>query len=144
MNLGRELRTLRYAEGWRVWCVRETQSGLQLASVIHDADWPVGGEAVACCVEGRHGIHAARDPGAIWTYLRGRDDADVVARVLGRVALSGRVVEHEYGWRGERAAPLSFVTDDARMQSLLDANRVRLGHARQRGRLRSRPPRARV
>ena len=144
MNLGRELRSLRYAEGWRVWCVRETASGLRLASVVHDGDWPVGGELVACCVDGGHGIHAARDPAAIWSYLRGRDEADVIARVLGRVALTGHVVEHEHGWRGERAYPLSFVTDDPRMQSLLDANRVRVRHARQRHRVPVRRQRARA
>ncbi len=137
MELGPKLRVSAYAEGWRVWCVRETASGLQLASVVHDADWPVGGELTACCVDGDHGIHAARDPAAIWSYLRGRDDPDVIARVLGRVALTGRVVEHEHGWRGERARPVSFVTEDRRMQSLLDAGRLRVRHARQRHRVRN-------
>lgn len=136
MELGQELRVVDYAEGWRVWCVRETPSGLELTSVVHDADWPIGRELVACCVDGAHGIHAARDPAAIWSYLRGRDEPGVIARVLGRVALTGRVIEHEHGWRGERAYPLSFVTDDARMQSLLDANRVRVRHARERHRVR--------
>lgn len=144
MDLGQLLGAATYAEGWRVWCVRETPSGLQLASVIHDADWPVGGELVACCLDGEHGIHAARDPAAIWSYLRGRDESGVIARVLGRVALTGRVVEHEHGWRGERAHPLSFVTDDPRLQSLLDANRVRVRHARQRHRIRGRRDRARA
>lgn len=144
MELGRALRTVAYAEGWRVWCVRQTRDGLRLASVIHEADWPAGGELHACCVEGAHGIHAARDPAAIWTYLRGRDGADIVARVLGLVALTGRVIEHENGWRAERAYPLSFVTDDPRVQSLLDANRVRLRHARERDRVRGGRSRARV
>ncbi len=144
MNLGRELRALAYAEGWRVWCVRETRDGIRLASVIHEADWPVAGELHACCIEGKHGIHAARDPAAIWTYLRGRDEPDVIARVLGRVALTGRVIEHEHGWRAERAYPLSVVTDDRGVQSLLDAYRLRLRHARERHCVRGGRSRARV
>jgi hypothetical protein len=55
------------------------------------------------------GIHAARDPASVWTYLHGRDDPQTVRRVLGRVLLWGRVVEHELGWRASHARPLDFV-----------------------------------
>ena len=112
-----------YAEpliGWRVWCVVETRVGLLLASVIHDHVWPVGRETLARC-EHSHpapdpecgcGIHAAREPAAVLSYLRGRDELSTVARVLGRVQLWGRVVEHEDGWRAERAYPLDLVGGD--------------------------------
>jgi hypothetical protein len=109
-----------YAEaliGWRVWCVVETRAGLLLASVIHDHVWPVGRETVAACLHGHAapnadcacGIHAAREPAAVLSYLHGRDEPSTVARVLGRVRLWGRVVEHEGGWRAERAYPLDLV-----------------------------------
>ena len=108
-----------YAEpliGWRVWCVLETQDGLRLASVIHDQVWEVDGKTVAHCEAGHSapdetctcGIHAAREPAPVLTYLRGRDEPRTVARVLGRVALWGRVVEHEEGWRAEFAQPVDM------------------------------------
>ena len=110
-----------YAEaliGWRVWCLVETRDGPRLASVIKDELWPHGGELIARCHErGRHdapeenctcGIHAARDPATVWTYLRGRNDPPTVGRALGRVALWGRVVEHEHGWRASHALPLDI------------------------------------
>jgi hypothetical protein len=112
-----------YAEaliGWRVWCVVETRHGLRLASVIKDELWPLGEELVAhCAADADHdapqqectcGIYAAREPATVWTYLRGRDDPPVVRRVLGRVALWGRVVEHEHGWRASHALPLELYT----------------------------------
>lgn len=156
MELGKALRVVEYAEGWRVWCVQEATNGLRLASVVREAAWPRGTDVIALCdldhvapdVECTCGIHAAREPALLWTYLHGRDEAATVARVLGRVALWGRVVEHEHGWRAERAYPLSFVTGDsvlsARLSSLLDADRVRGGHARERHRVRGRRSRARA
>ena len=120
-----------YAEaliGWRVWCVVETRAGLRLASVIHEHAWPVAHETVARCDNGHEapdpacacGIHAAREPAAVLSYLHGRDEPRTVARVLGRVQLWGRVVEHEGGWRAERAYPLDFVAD-AELARALDA-----------------------
>jgi hypothetical protein len=110
-----------YAEaliGWRVWCLVRTRDGVRLASVIEDDVWPLGRALVACCrAHGDHeapnescacGIYAARDPATVWTYLRGRDEPRTVRRVLGRVALWGRVVEHEHGWRASHAYPVSF------------------------------------
>jgi hypothetical protein len=149
VNLGNPLRVVQYAEGWRVWCVQETPSGLRLASVIHEEMWPCDGDVLAECGAEGHvapdvdcvcGVHAAREPAAIWSYLRGRDDARTVARVIGRVALWGRVVEHEHGWRGERAFALSLVSGDPALRRVVssgaDARRARLGHARERDRVR--------
>ena len=102
--------------GWRVWCVVRTTEGLRLASVIHEQTWEPGLPAVAACAE-RHaapleactcGIHAAREPAPALPYLRGRDEPETVARVLGRVALWGTVVEHEHGWRASHARPLEL------------------------------------
>jgi hypothetical protein len=155
MELGKALRVVDYAEGWRVWCAQETSNGLRLASVVHEAVWPRRTDLHALCDLDHHvapdvdctcGIHAAREPARLWTYLHGRDEPATVARVLGGVALWGRVVEHEHGWRAERAFPLSFVTGDPvlqrRLSSLLDADRARLGHAWQRRRIRDGRPRA--
>jgi hypothetical protein len=102
--------------GWRVWCVAETPDGLRLASVIHDHVWDAGRPALAGCPEPHPapsaactcGIHAARDAAPVLPYLRGRNDPGVVGRVLGRVLLWGTVIEHEHGWRAERAQPLEL------------------------------------
>jgi hypothetical protein len=100
--------------GWRVWCVTRRRDNFRLASVIRDQVWPADGETIARCESGHAapdehcacGIHAAREPAAILSYLRGRDEPATVARVLGRVQLWGRVIEHEAGWRAERARAL--------------------------------------
>ena len=127
--------------GWRVWCVVRRDGALRLASVIADELWPLEGELVARCraheipgsvvlLDGHPlhpapasdctcGIYAAREPATIWTYLRGRDEPDTVARVLGRVLLWGRAVEHEDGWRAERAYPLDFYTGDLDLKARL-------------------------
>jgi hypothetical protein len=129
--------------GWRVWCVVRRGSELRLGSVIADELWPRGRELVASCraheipsnsvLLGRNrdhrapertctcGIYAAREPAAVWTYLRGRDEHDTVARVLGRVRLWGRVVEHEAGWRAQFAYPLEVYTGDPELRRALNA-----------------------
>jgi len=94
--------------------VTRTRNGFRLASVIHEHVWPAGVEAIARCESGHAaphedcacGIHAAREPAAVLSYLRGRDEPATVTRVLGRVELWGRVIEHERGWRAERARPV--------------------------------------
>jgi hypothetical protein len=144
--------------GWRVWCVVRRGGELRLASVIADELWPFDTELVARCrahevpsgslfvdrpavhpapaSDCTCGIYAAREPAAVWTYLRGRDEVDTVARVLGRVLLWGRLVEHDCGWRAERAYPLDVYTGDvelkSRLGSMLDARRAHRRHARQR------------
>ena len=151
--------------GWRVWCVVSGGGELRLGSVIQDDVWPVGAAFVARCraheppanrrllrePEGHVapaaactcGIYAAREPAGAWTYLRGRDEPDTVARVIGRVMLWGRVVEHEDGWRAERAYPLDVYTGDRalqpRLEWLLDAPCTDLRHARERDRARRGP-----
>jgi hypothetical protein len=151
--------------GWRVWCVVRHGAELRLGSVIQDDVWPLGAPFVARCRAHEPpanrlllrdpyahdvpaagctcGIYAAREPAGAWSYLRGRDEAHTVARVIGRVMLWGRVVEHEDGWRAERACPLDVYTGDRelrrRLGSVLDARRADLGHARERGRARRGP-----
>jgi hypothetical protein len=133
--------------GWRAWCVVRYGADFRLASVIQDDVWPTDAPFVARCRAHEPpanrllprdrelhaapaagctcGIYAAREPAGAWTYLRGRDDADTVARVIGRVMLWGKVVEHEDGWRAERARPLDVYTGDRglrrRLESVLEA-----------------------
>jgi len=116
--------------GWRVWTVRETRAGIRLCSVLHDTVWAHSATAVAVCAEGHSheapelsctcGFHAAHDPVDALTYLRGRDDARTLCRVLGEVTLSGRVVETESGWRAARAYPARLYASDATLAGLLD------------------------
>ena len=100
--------------GWRAWRISTSRDGLRLRSAVFDDAWEPGAEFVGSCTDGGHavpceacacGVHAARDPSEAARYLVGRDDPDVVHRVVGLVTLTGRVVEHERGWRAERGMP---------------------------------------
>ena len=117
--------------GWRAWVVTESDSGLRIASVLHDLVWPVDGPVVAECR--RHedpfaeplpphpvpgtacgcGFHAARDPVDALSYARGRNEPGTVCRILGEVTLWGHVVETEAGWRASHAYPLRLYVPDA-------------------------------
>jgi hypothetical protein len=127
--------------GWRVWLVVERDGGLRLASVVHDELWPAKGALVARCRRDENrflepselaahaaphedcscGIHAARDPDDVRSYLRGRDEPRTVCRVLGTVLLWGSVVECEHGWRASYAYPHHLLLDDPEVERLLAA-----------------------
>ena len=99
-NAVREVSGVR-VRAWRVWTVRETRAGVRLCSVLHDTVWTPSAAAVAACAEAHSheapeltctcGFHAVHDPVDALTYLRGRDEARTLCRVLGEVTLSGRV-----------------------------------------------------
>jgi hypothetical protein len=133
METGNALRELAEAApvvGWRAWVVTETAAGLRLGSVLHDDVWTPGTTALAACrrrddlfaepaaphetpgFECGCGFHAARDPVDALSYLRGRDEAATVCRILGAVALWGRLVETEAGWRASAAYPVRLYVDD--------------------------------
>jgi hypothetical protein len=114
--------------GWRSWAAVEDKSGLVLRSVVYESRWPPGERLVAACHhqpgsrllarllrlepheapdEGcQCGIYAACAPDLALPYL-GR--LGLVRRaksaLIGRVALWGRVIECERGWRGAFAYP---------------------------------------
>jgi hypothetical protein len=131
MEIGRALREAAdVVVGWRAWTVRETDAGLRLGSVIHDLVWDVGEAAVASCrrdddpfaepvplhpVPGGEcncGFHVARDPADALPYLRGRDEADTIGRILGEVAAWGHVIRTERGWRASMAYPVRLYVAD--------------------------------
>jgi hypothetical protein len=123
--------------GWRVWIVTATPDGLRLGSVLHDQVWAPGTTALASCrrPEGLFaeplpphqtpspvcgcGFHAARDPVDALSYLQGRDETATICRLLGEVALWGRLVETEGGWRAAAAYPVRlYVADEAIAEAL--------------------------
>jgi hypothetical protein len=131
-NAVRELFEAAPVVGWRAWVVTETAAGLRLGSVLYDEVWTPGTTALATCRRredffaeplGEHptpglecgcGYHAARDPADALSYLRGRNESTTVCRILGEVAIWGRVVETEAGWRAGAAYPFRlYVPDDA-------------------------------
>jgi hypothetical protein len=140
METGKAIRELTEAApvvGWRVWIVTATAEGLRLGSVLHDEVWAPGTTALASC--GRHddlfaepmpshsspgpecgcGFHAARDPVDALSYLQGRDEPATVCRLLGEVALWGRLIETEAGWRAAAAYPVRlYVADPAIAEAL--------------------------
>lgn len=127
-NAVRELSGTR-VRGWRVWTVRKTREGIRLCSVLHDTVWTPSAPAVATCAEEHShespalscscGFHAAHDPVDVLTYLHGRDDGRTLCRVLGEVALFGRIVETEGGWRGSHAYPARLYVSDGALVEML-------------------------
>ena len=130
-NAIRELVDAAPVVGWRAWVVTQTDAGLRLGSVLYDDVWVPGTTALASCR--RHddlfadplpphetpgfpcgcGFHAALDPVDALSYLRGRDEPATVCRILGEVALWGRLVETEAGWRAGAAYPVRLYVDNA-------------------------------
>ena len=120
-----------YAEpliGWRTWAAVEEDGALTLRSVVFDGRWPPGERVAAACLHrarngllGRMfrleahqapdedcecGLYAAPGPDQVLPYL----DRHALLRwarsaVVGRVALWGRVIECERGWRAAFAYP---------------------------------------
>jgi hypothetical protein len=95
-------------EGWRTWVLDRDGDDLRLVSPLVDALWPGGRPFGATCR--RHaghrapaqdcscGIYAVSSPADLGSVCAG-------VSVVGSVALWGRVVEHERGYRGELAYP---------------------------------------
>jgi hypothetical protein len=131
METGKALReTVTMVRGWRAWVVTETAAGPRLGSVLHELTWAAGEPALASCR--RHddpfaqplplhpvpssvcncGFHAARDAADALSYLRGRDEAGTICRILGEVDLWGHVIETEAGWRASHAYPARLYVDD--------------------------------
>jgi hypothetical protein len=77
-------------------------------------EWPVAGLTALPCRDGASpalgcscGIYATnglRDPGAAW-----RSGPHYAHHVIGAVALWGRVVEHELGYRAQHARPVALL-----------------------------------
>jgi hypothetical protein len=97
-------------QAWRTWTLVGSRDGseVRLAPIAGDGKpWPPRRPAAASCTRHRShvgpelhctcGLHAASSPDAL---RRTRDPA-----VLGTVALWGRVVEHEHGFRASFAYP---------------------------------------
>jgi hypothetical protein len=131
-NAIRELAEAAPVVGWRAWVVTETSEGLRLGSVLYDEVWTPRTTALATCRRREDffaepiaphatpasncacGFHAARDPADALSYLRGRDELTTVCRILGEVALWGRLVETDAGWRAAAAYPVRlYVPDEA-------------------------------
>lgn len=102
--------------GWRTWVAAPAGGAWRLWSATRAAPWPVRRPAVATCArcaeppgEGCEcGVHALREPDAPGAATPAADATlgwNALLTVLGRVVLFGRVIEHEHGWRGERAYP---------------------------------------
>jgi hypothetical protein len=133
METGNAIRELAEAApvlGWRAWAVVETAAGLRLGSVLYDEVWTPGTTALAVCrrredlfaaplsphatptMDCGCGFHAARDAADALSYLRGRNEPSTVCRILGEVALWGRLVETEAGWRAAAAYPVRLYAPD--------------------------------
>ena len=104
-----------YVEGWRVWQVVLTPDGVRLASLRDGSVWPVRlrrRAEVRSSGSTLSGLYAFRTLSALlrefrvgYGVIRPGDIPAHVLSVAGRVALWGRIVEYEYGWRAEFAYP---------------------------------------
>lgn len=105
---------------WRVWHAVQSAGETRLASVFHQADWPVREPLKAVCsrwrlpFRERHaaptrrctcGIHAAPLTTARHYFVTDDPQPTATAIVVGRVSLWGVVVECERGWRASHAYP---------------------------------------
>ena len=103
--------------GYRAWRATVQGGKAVLASIIvRDYQWPTRSPAVAHDPNGVHGIHAFKLlEGALWTYQHNYYCEPAWTRVFGAVALAGKVVEHDKGYRASHAYPtLLYYTPDVR------------------------------
>jgi hypothetical protein len=107
--------------GWRVWLVVEDLGVLRLASVLYPTVWQPRHEMTARCELAPHargfhrpphgecscGLYAAAALTDAVSYFDGygQRSRSPVYRVLGRVALWGRVIEGDRGWRSSYGYP---------------------------------------
>lgn len=102
--------SLEAVQAWRCWTLSGSRDGsrVRLTPIAGDGrPWPVGRPASATCIRHRThvvpdlactcGLYAVNDPDQL---RRSRDPA-----ALGTVALWGRIVEHERGFRAELGYP---------------------------------------
>jgi hypothetical protein len=75
--------------------------------------WPAGVPMKACCGSGagvlRHGIHAFASRGQAEEYFAEQSRGKTTPHVFGKVALWGRVVVHERGYRAQFAYPRTLL-----------------------------------
>ena len=98
--------------GWRAWAVKEGA----LLSLNDGIRWPVGEEALARCKQQwSHDSPIAACTCGVYAHKRRPFVYPNPGFVLGTVALWGRVIEHENGYRSARAYPEKlWVADNLR------------------------------
>lgn len=97
--------------GWRAWRLERRVEGLRLLSLTRNDAWPAHEAMEAGCDVASHaiapdlacscGLYAARELAVLARSGIGAHNAGVI----GRVAMWGRVIEHESGLRSEKAYP---------------------------------------
>jgi hypothetical protein len=118
-------------EAWRAWLLVSTgeRPGLTLRSLVWATEWEPREPLEARCASVRAypeimrehespgeqcdcGIYGLSEREAVVSYVRGRWDAPsyctLLYRVVGRVAMWGKVVEGRNGVRAARAYPVEF------------------------------------
>jgi hypothetical protein len=95
------------------------------SALIGRVEWPITQLTALPCTDGPApafdctcGIYSTRDlrdPGAVW-----RSGPHYANHVIGAVALWGRVVEHEWGYRAQHARPVALL-EGFGVQTVADA-----------------------
>lgn len=119
---------LSYVETWRFWKIDRDDKGLCLRSVIVAQNWPKGELLKARCYRtqirnqdrcrhdavnelptfrGECGIYGYRT--ATQAYNTSLHEDLMKGRVIGTVALAGRGIDHDFGYRAAYAYPLTLV-----------------------------------
>jgi hypothetical protein len=102
---------------FRVWRVNED---LELQSLGSDTSWPPGGWLTARCERKQHsaphwgcscGLYSAKEINTVLMLASIHMPQDLAGPmiVLGRVHLSGKVIEHDDGYRAERARVIQIL-----------------------------------
>lgn len=96
---------------WRAWAV--TPEGV-LTSLAWNTAWPAEEALVATCNANKHsapaeecgcGIYATRDEASLKKAIRGHWWWPKRGVVIGQVYLWGTIIEHDWGFRAQRAYP---------------------------------------
>lgn len=137
-----------YAEptiGWRIWDVVGETGDVRLSSLMYRTVWEPGREMAATCrrslaflpwerlplhqppaVDCWCGIYATAHLAGARAFLTFPTTRPTGYRIVGRVALWGRVVEAEYGWRAAYGYPHELYIEPERRLSREGWRRRRL------------------
>jgi hypothetical protein len=91
---------------WREW--RYRAKPLRLLSLAFGREWPLGGRMMGEPDVPGYGIYALKERPERWGWEHIASAGPYDGYVIGKVALSGTVWEHERGYLAQYARPMSF------------------------------------
>jgi len=115
--------------GWRIWYVGADAAGPTLVSPVAPCTWPSRSAMTAACRHGCDevpswtctcGLYAAKDIDLALVLAAGvltstsPGDSMPATAIVGKVELAGKVIEHDRGYRAERARVVEILPIEGR------------------------------